>query len=48
MSTLEQAIKQEQWELVALLLALGLLRTLEEAVPDTLPEILALLEEPHD
>lgn len=45
MSALEQAIEGEQWEFAALCLALGLLRALDQLLPDALPEILELLSE---
>ena len=49
MSTvLAEAITQERWELAALCLLLGLVRTVERLPPDALPALLELLGEPRE
>jgi len=44
-TVLTETITQERWELAALCLLLGLVRTMERLPPDALPALLELLGE---
>ena len=48
MGTLERAIREEQWELAAYILALAALKVAEAVPPETLSTLLELLEEGDD
>ncbi len=44
MTVLGRLIEEGQWDIVALCLALGLVRAINRSVPDALPEIFDLLD----
>lgn len=48
MGTLEQAIREEKWELAAYVLAIAALKVAETVPPETLSTLLELLEEGTD